>query len=443
MIGLFSDVIETLAEILFMANSGSEFAMRFVPFILFIEVPFYSLVLIGLAKYITRRHFSTPLQINYRPSVSCIVLCYAEGEGILASIRSLVEQQYAGHIQIIVVIDGAVQNGLTYQVALAAQKRFKHWPRREIILVPKWQRGGRVSSINAGFNKCRGLVTMVLDGDTSFDNDMVANSTPHFANENVVAVSGSLRVRNVKASVVTRLQAIEYLISIHTSKVGLSEFNVVNNISGAFGIFRTEFIKAVGGWDAGTAEDLDLTMRIKQYFGRHRNLRIVFEPTAIGHTDVPETMRAFLLQRLRWDGDLYWLYFRKHSPGFVPRLLGWANFIGILWYGVLFQIVMPFMILIYLVYSFLVYQLSQVVAILVLVYGFYLLVTTVFYTVGVAGISERPRADLKQAWLVPFFPGFMLVIRLWATVAVLSELFLHNSRYSTMAPFWVLKRNKY
>lgn len=134
MISLVSDVIETLAEILFMADSGMEFAMRFVPFILFIEVPFYSLVLLGLAKYITRQHFSTPRQVNFRPTVSCIVLCYSEGEGILASIRSLVEQQYSGHVQIIVVIDGAVQNDTTYQVALSAQKRFKHWPQRDIIL---------------------------------------------------------------------------------------------------------------------------------------------------------------------------------------------------------------------------------------------------------------------------------------------------------------------
>lgn len=440
---LISETLVALTNIFFFANSGSDFLLRFVPYILFIELPFYCLVLLGLFRYLLRQRLRGNRRVNYHPSVSCIVLCYSEGEGILASIWSLVEQQYRGHIQVIVVVDGAVQNDKTYRVALSAQQRFRNIPNREIIIVPKWQRGGRVSSINAGFNKCRGIVTMVLDGDTSFDNDMVANSVPHFSNSNTVAVSGSLRVRNVAKNWVTKLQAIEYLISIHTSKVGLSEFNVVNNISGAFGIFRTDFIKAVGGWDAGTAEDLDLTVRIKQYFGRHSNLRIVFEPKAIGHTDVPETFRSFLHQRLRWDGDLYWLYFRKHKTGIAPRLMGWVNFIGLLWYGVLFQIVMPFMILLSMVYTFFAFPVPQVLAVLIIVYAFYLLITIIFFTVGVAGISERPRSDMKQAWLIPLFPVFMLSVRLWATVAILSELLLHNSRYSTMAPFWVLKRNKF
>ena len=38
--------------------------------------------------------------------------------------------------------------------------------------------------------------------------------------------------------------------------------NLVNNISGAFGVFRASFIRWVGGWDAGTAEDLDMTLRL-------------------------------------------------------------------------------------------------------------------------------------------------------------------------------------
>ena len=38
----------------------------------------------------------------------------------------------------------------------------------------------------------------------------------------------------------------------------------------------------VGGWDAGTAEDLDMTQRLKQHFGKHPAWRIVFDPRVTG-----------------------------------------------------------------------------------------------------------------------------------------------------------------
>ncbi len=101
-----------------------------------------------------------------------------------------------------------------------------------------------------------------------------------------MAVAGNLRVRNVAKSLVTRLQAIEYLISTHASKVGLSEFNIVNNISGAFGIFRKSLLDRIGGWDSGTAENLDMTIRLKNYFGRHPKLKIRFEPAALRQGEI-------------------------------------------------------------------------------------------------------------------------------------------------------------
>lgn len=136
---------------------------------------------------------------------------------------------------------------------------------------------------------------MALDGDTSFDNNMVERVTRHFEDPAVSAVSGCLRVRNADESLAAALQAIEYFVSIQSSKTGLSSFNVVNNISGAFGVFRKSVLELVGGWDAGTAEDLDMTLRIKNYFGRYKkNSRIIFDPEAIGHTDVPATFKGFL-----------------------------------------------------------------------------------------------------------------------------------------------------
>ncbi len=418
-------------------------AHNFIPYVLFLELPFYLFVIFGILKYYTRVSFEEPKDILYYPKVSCVLLCYAEGEDVTKSIKSLAEQIYPGNIEIIAVIDGAVQNRNTYNVIKRMESYVNEIQNRNLKIVPKWKRGGRVSSINVGMNVSSGQVLMILDGDTSFDNNMVRNGSKHFADKNVVAVSGNIRVRNYKESLIAKLQSLEYMISIQSCRLGLSEFNTVNNVSGAFGIFRRSFVKHIYGWDSGTAEDLDLTFRIKQYFGKHKNLKIIFEKDAIGHTNVPATIKDLLDQRLRWDGDLYWLYFRKHQSGFAPKLLGWMNFISIIWYGILFQIVMPFMIAGYTIYSTFTQPGYYTTGILVLIYVFYLIVALVFFLLSSVLLSERKSDDLKKIWLLPFFPIYMFLIRLWAAVSTVAELVLYSNKSSSMAPYWVLKRVKF
>jgi cellulose synthase/poly-beta-1,6-N-acetylglucosamine synthase-like glycosyltransferase len=284
---------------------------------------------------------------------------------------------------------------------------------------------------------------MALDGDTSFDNDMIYEATRPFSDDKVVSVAGNLRVRNINDSVVTRLQAIEYLISIYFGKTGLSEFNVVNNISGAFGVHRRKFLETLGGWDAGTAEDLDLTIRIKGYLGRYPDLRIVFAPRAIGHTDVPSTLQQFFDQRLRWDGDLLYLYMKKHKNRLRPGLLGWRNSVMILWTGVFFQIFMPFLIVFYTIFTAVVYPPVFFSALMLFVYLVYLFITIFMYLFFLFFLSERKTADAKLIFLLPIFPLFSFAIRIWSAVASLKELVQDAHLDSSMAPWWVLKKTKF
>ena len=306
-----------------------------LPAFLLLEVPLNMLVLLGVLRWFLRKPFELPPDNSYRPRVSCIITCYSEGLDVQSTLRSLCEQTYAGDIEMIPVVDGAAVNKPTMQAVRDFQVDRTLYPRRLLRPIAKWQRGGRVSSLNSGLAHCTGEIVMALDGDTSFDNDMVVNIVRHFVDPDVPAVAGSLRVRNWRASLTAAMQGLEYLLSIHMAKIGLSEWNLVNNVSGAFGAFRRSFLDKIGGWDTHTADDLDITLRIKNYFGR-QPLRIPFEPRAIGHTDAPTTFKQFLMQRLRWDGDLYFLYIRKHRHSFNPRLLGWPNFLMTLISGFFF-----------------------------------------------------------------------------------------------------------
>ena len=445
MMEIIAEMLHTLILLLASPfNHGMmQFVLKFIPYVLFLELPVYIFIILGIIRYFIRKDDEILEEKNYYPRVSCIVTCYSEGKDVGLTIRSLTEQIYPGVIEIIPVVDGAVQNKETYRAAKQLETNVGRFTNRILKVVPKWQRGGRVSSLNAGLNMATGEVVMALDGDTSFDNNMVRDACIHFADPNVVGVAGSLRVRNVSRNLVTRLQGLEYMLSIHASKVGLSEFNVVNNISGAFGIFRRRFLKKMGGWDSGTAEDLDITLRIKNYFGRYPNLKIIFEPKAIGHTDAPDTFWGLFGQRLRWDGDLYYLYVRKHALSFNPRLLGWKNLIMQMWTGLFFQLVMPFIIIFYSMYVFALYSAGFVLAVWVLVYLVYLGITSLLYLAYISMLSERRKDDIKLIWVIPLVPFFTFALRVWNALATLKEMITKSHLDSSMAPWWVLQKTKF
>lgn len=423
-------------------QNWTELALKFFPFVVFLEAPFFLLVTTGMVKYGLREHLPHRQRERY-PSVSCVITCYSEGEDVRKTIQSLSQQIYPGHIEIIAVVDGALQNRPTLLAARGARSLLDNTPRRRLIVLPKWQRGGRVSSLNAGLSIATGEIVMALDGDTSFDNDMVRNATRHFDDPGVVGVAGNLRVRNAARSLVTRLQALEYMLSIGAGKTGLSEFNIVNNISGAFGVFRTQFLRNLGGWDAGSAEDLDMTMRIKQYFGRHPDLRIVFDPHAIGHTDAPDTWRIFFRQRLRWDGDMFYIFIRKYRLNLRPRLLGWRNFLFVVVNGLVMQLLMPFLIVAYTGVLLFTLPLGAVLGVLAFIYLAYLAALVFYLLLYVVAVSERPWQDLTYLRFLPLFPVFAFANRIHCSFSIMMEFFMMSHLDSSMAPWWVLRKTKF
>ncbi len=437
----FNTISYMVLDIWYQLAEHLSFFAWLVPLILLYEAPLMLLVLTGIMRFYYTHFVQVPRQSLYHPKVSCVITCYAEGEAVKSTIDSFIEQVYDGEIEIIAVVDGAVQNALTYQVAMAAAKACQV-PKRKVVVLPKWQRGGRVSTLNAGLSVATGEIVINADADTSFDNDMVSQIVPYFEDPNVPAVGGALRVRNVNESILTRMQSIEYLISMQGGKTGLGQWNLLNNISGAFGAFRRTFLIQIGGWDTHTAEDLDLTVRIKQYFKRYPNWHIPFATLAIGHTDAPADLKTLVLQRLRWDGDLLFLYFRKHWPAFTPKLLGTGTFIFTLLYGFLQNVLMPFVIVFYSIGIVMSYPWQFITSISFTIYGFYFAILVFFYLMVLLAISERLSQDLRLAIWLPLYPFYALFMRMVCLFALLNEVFRRSHEESSMAPWWVLKRGR-
>ncbi len=414
--------------------------LYFFPIVLLIEIPLYLLIIFAIFRVFWEDTFVRSAVYPFYPLVSCVVTCYNEGEAIARTIKSLTEQIYRGKIEILIVVDGAEINKKTLKVANEFSKLNKIPANRYLKIIPKKKRGGHASSENLGVKLAKGKYVIILDGDCSCDNDMVAAVMHHFSNKNIVGISGNIRVRNAKHNLITRLQAIEYILGLQLSRIGLGKIGMINNISGAFGVFRKDFVQKIGGWKNGSAEDLDLVMRIKAYSKRYPELKMIHEHQAVVHTDVPDTWKGLLKQRLRWEGDLYYVFFRRHKLTLLPRHLGWKVFFGVFWYNIFFCIIVPALTVLYTAYLFIFYSLGYVIFLFIITYLYYFIVSSVLYIFYLLLVSERKKYDLSFMYLLPVMPIYQFIGRVWTAVAIIFEIILKTHNDSSMAPWWVIRK---
>jgi len=439
-LGYFYAVYIYFYNILFNTTWLEKF-MLVLPYLLF-EFPFLVATLFLLTLKYKFGLFRKKRDFSKTPKVSVVVTAYNEGKDVALSIVSLLEQNYKGKIEIIVVVDGAKINKDTYYEA----KKFENTKKenRTVRVIPKWERGGRASSLNLGEKEASGEIVMAVDGDTSFDIDMVSNAVSYMvADKRLVGMSGNLRIRNWKKSLVTRMQAIEYILSIYLSKQVLEIFGTLNNISGAFGIFRKDFIQNLEGWDAGTAEDLDLTLRIKKYKSLYPDIKLGFAEDAIGLTDGPDTWKGILRQRRRWDGDLVYLFFRKHRNIFNFSISGLKEIFYLFYMSVIQQFILPIIVIIYYIYLFLHFDNLSVMAIVTLIYIVYLIHTAVLFLFFVVLISERKKWDVKLIPFIPFFPVYGFVLKMNSLYAYMDEILFKQHKHTPYVPPWVSRKSKF
>ena len=103
MMEIIAEMLQTLILLLASPfNHGMmEFAMKFIPYVLFLELPLYVFIILGIIRYFIRKDDEILKEKNYYPRVSCIVTCYSEGKDVALTIRSLSEQKYPDVIEII------------------------------------------------------------------------------------------------------------------------------------------------------------------------------------------------------------------------------------------------------------------------------------------------------------------------------------------------------
>ena len=167
-------------------------------------------------------------------------------------------------------------------------------------------RGGKAAALNLALRFVRMPFLIILDADTTFDRDAAARALRYFADPRVGAVGGNLTPRNPRQTLISAIQSIEYLIAITLGRLVWDMLRQIFIVSGAFGAFRVQALHDIGGLDAGSGEDLDLTLRM-----RTRGWAVRFAADPNGRITVPHRLSSLIRQRLRWERDAFHIRLRR------------------------------------------------------------------------------------------------------------------------------------
>jgi cellulose synthase/poly-beta-1,6-N-acetylglucosamine synthase-like glycosyltransferase len=203
------------------------------------------------------------------------------------------------------------------------------------LLVIDKDNGGKADALNAAMNACRHPFVVAVDADTLIEPDaLVRLARPFLLGANVAAVGGSVRVANhcivdlgrvVEARVAPKwivgCQVVEYLRAFLFGRLAWNMLGGNILISGAFGLFRKEYLFAIGGYKTGNVtEDMDLVVRLQRYL--HENgikAQLPFIPDPVAWTEVPSDWGVLGRQRERWHRGLISTLLSHRVMLFNPR----------------------------------------------------------------------------------------------------------------------------
>ena len=262
-----------------------------------------------------------------QPLVSILVPAYNEGAVIQGSIRSLITLDYPRY-EVLVIDDGSSDD--TYRKAQAFEGEHGCCEVRVIHQA----NAGKALALNTGIRAARGELVLCMDGDSALATATLRKAVRHFADPNVGAVAGSVKVVN-RDTMLTALQALEYIEGLNMVRSAQAFFRVVNIIPGPMGVFRRDALLKIGGYEHDTfAEDCDLTLRLLI-----EGWQIRYEPQSIAYTEAPEKLLDLLKQRYRWTRGILQAL-RKHRRYLIdPRASITTSFA--LWYMVFEGIMWP------------------------------------------------------------------------------------------------------
>jgi cellulose synthase/poly-beta-1,6-N-acetylglucosamine synthase-like glycosyltransferase len=274
---------------------------------------------------------------RFTPPITILMPARNEEKSVCVAVRNLLDLDYP-ELELIVVNDGSTDGTLAlltkeFQLrpvkavyvaeTLTAPVRqlYRSGTVPNLLIIDKDSGGSKADAVNAALNAATSPYICVVDADSVLERDSLLRiMTPVLADpERVVAVGGIVRVLNgseIKDGRMGRvrlpkkgievLQVIEYLRAFLVGREAWGRKNMLMIISGAFGVFRTDLVRAIGGYRShAIGEDIDLVTRLHRHLrDRRQDYEIQFVPDPVCWTEAPSDLKSLRSQRSRWQKGL-------------------------------------------------------------------------------------------------------------------------------------------
>jgi hyaluronan synthase len=233
------------------------------------------------------------------PRCTIIVPAYNEGKCVLKTIRSILKSDYpADKLQILAINDGSKDDTLEWmQKGVDASNG-----RVELINFPK-NRGKR-DAIYEGVRASKGSIIITIDSDSIIERQTIRRLVSPFADPQVGAVAGNVRVLNRREGIIPKMLEISFAYSFDFIRASQSMVNSVFCTPGALSAYRKKsIIKDMKEWKDQTffgkpatiGEDRAITNLVLK-----NGYDVRFQSNSVVYTIVPTGYKQLCKMFLRW-----------------------------------------------------------------------------------------------------------------------------------------------
>ena len=316
------------------------------------------MLMAALHTSIKHQHRIKSLETNWiklsplTPPITILMPARNEEKSISIAVKNLLTLDYS-ELELIVINDGSSDRTLellrqefrlrpvkAVYVAEALSAPVRQLYRSDgvpnLLVIDKDSGGSKADAVNAGLNAATSPYICVIDADSVLERDALLRiMAPVLADPNrVIAVGGIVRVLNgseleggrmrrvrLPRKSIEILQVIEYLRAFLIGREAWAGKNMLLIISGAFGVFRTDLVRAIGGYRShAIGEDIDLVTRLHRHMrDKGEKYEIRFVPDPVCWTEAPSDLASLRSQRSRWQKGLLDVLWPQRDMLFRPR----------------------------------------------------------------------------------------------------------------------------
>lgn len=347
--------------------------------------------------------------LSCEPTVDILMSCHNEENILYKSVESLANQNYENY-KIILIDDGSDDNTID-QMKLAKLKLNRH-----IEIIQLAANMGKAHALNVGLSKSKADFILCVDADSITASDALGYLVDSLlAEPQLGAVTGRPVVLNT-VNLISKLQYIEYFLNVDCIKRAQAYFcKLILTVSGVLTLYRTDTLKSIGGWnEQAMTEDINATWKIYDV-----DLRCGYVPEAICYIRVPETIRGFVKQRIRWSrgGLEVWKEHIKRLPflSWNKRVLMLDMTLSYLW------IFLVFLSIVGLIFE---YHFILNLNLRLDTFCAYYLITLLFYIVAnIINRGNQVGHHWRLIWLIPIYFFFYWVNNIISTIIAFYSLF--------------------